>query len=142
MRFMKRTILLVMTLVFMSFILLGCQSEDSNVLHLDGEIIKVSISKSEGFAKLNSDYFAVFTHEETLKTFRSVISSSIKEEGIVDMVEPEFDLEVIYENGNKQGFHIWVGKKGQISTLMKIDDTHTVYTVSGEMTNKLIALIQ
>jgi len=139
---MRRAILFVFTFVFMSIIFLGCQSKINNELQLDGEITKVSISKSKGFGKINSDFFAVFNDEETLKTFRSLISSAVKEEGIVDMIEPEFDLEVIYENENLQQFHLWVGEKGQRSTLMKIDNTHTIYTVSEEMTNKLLDLVQ
>jgi len=139
---MRRAILFVFTFVFMSIIFLGCQSKINNELQLDGEITKVSISKSKGFGKINSDFFAVFNDEETLKTFRSLISSAVKEEGIVDMIEPEFDLEVIYENENLQQFHLWVGEKGQRSTLMKIDNTHTIYTVSEEMTNKLIDLVK
>lgn len=139
---MKNIILFVLSLVFVSAILLGCQLKDNTGLQSDGEITKVSISKSGGFAKVNPDFFAVFDDEKNLKTLRGVISSAVKQEGIVDMVEPEFDLQVIYENGDIQGFHLWVEEKGQRSTLMNIDNTHTAYTVSEEMTNKLIDLVQ
>jgi len=60
----------------------------------------------------------------------------------MDMIEPKFDMEIIYENKYKQDFHLWIGNEGQRSTLMKTDDTHTAYTVSKEITNKLSILIQ
>jgi hypothetical protein len=138
----RKIILLALFMAFMSAIFFGCQSKDNTKLQSDGEITKVSISKSSGFGKVNSDFFVVLDDKETLETFKVVISSAVKEEGIADMAEPEFDLEVIYANGKKQGYHLWVGEKGQRSTLMYIDNTHTRYTVSEGMTKKLIKLVQ
>lgn len=144
---------LVLSLTLMSVILMGCQSEDSTTidadktnpeqqseenanLKFDGEITKVSISKSTG----NSE--TVFEDDGSIETLKSIISSALKENGIVDMASPEFNMDVVYENENKQSFHLWIGEKGQKSALMKSDDTHTIYTVSEEMTKKLIDLIE
>ena len=60
----------------------------------------------------------------------------------MDIVESEFDLEVIYTDGNKQGYHLWVGGKGQKSTLMNVYDTNTVYSISEEITNQLVDLVK
>lgn len=139
---MRRTLLYLFTLVFISVALLGCQSENKEERLLEGNITKVSLSKSEGFGQLNSDFIVVFKDEQALETFRRVLSNAVQEEAIVDMVKPAFDLEIIYENQNKQGFHLWIGKKGQKSTLMKTNNTHTIYTISAEMTNRLIDLVQ
>jgi hypothetical protein len=149
---MKKFILLL-SLTFMSAILFGCQSEDNTTLEgektnneiqledndnlkIEAEIIKVSISKSKGVSP------TVFDEEEALETFRSLIFSAEKEGGIVNMANPEFYMDVIYANETKQGFHLWIGKKGQKSTLMKNDDTHTIFTVSEEMTDKIIGLVE
>lgn len=58
------------------------------------------------------------------------------------MVEPKFGVEVTYGNESKQGFHLWLGKDGEISSLMKVDDTHTIYTIPEKMNNKLIDLME
>lgn len=139
---MRKIILLFLSLVLMSSILFGCQSQDKSKLLSDREIKQVSISKSSGFGKVNLDFFAVFEDEETLEIFTTVLSRAVRQEGIVDMVEPEFDLEVVYKNGDKEGFHLWIGQKGEKSTLMKVDNTHTIYTVSEELTNRLIDIIK
>lgn len=137
----------------MSAILIGCQSEDNtkseteknnpvlqsednNNLKSETEITEISISKSKGVSP------TVFEEDEVLETFRSIISSAVKEEGIVSMVNPPGAyLDVIYANEKKQSFHLWIGEKGQKSTLMKTEDTHTIFTVSEEMTDKLIDLV-
>lgn len=125
----------------MSVVLIGCQSKDSNE-YSDVNISKVSVSKSSGFGKVNSDFFAVYEDKETLDIFNNAISNAVKRAGIVDIVEPEFDLEVIYTDGNKQGYHLWVGGKGQKSTLMNVNDTNTVYSISEEITNQLVDLVK
>ncbi|MBB6445620.1 hypothetical protein [Bacillus benzoevorans] len=38
--------------------------------------------------------------------------------------------------------YLWIGEKGQRSTFMKPEDTHTIYTVSEEKTEKLIELVE
>lgn len=150
---MKKVISLVLLSAFMSVILLGCQSEDSTTINvdkptpeqqsedsgkliLDGEITKVSISKTKG----NSE--TVLEDSSSIETLKSIISSAVKENGEVNMANPEFYMDVTYENENIQSFHLWIGEKGQKSTLMKTDDTHTIYTVSEEMNDKLIDLIE
>ena len=138
---MKKSILFVLLLSLMPVVLIGCQSKESNGFS-DVNITKVSISKSSGFGKVNSDFFTVYEDKETLDIFKNAISNAVKREGIVDMAEPEFDLEVIYTNGNKQDYHLWVGKKGQKSTLMDVNDTHTIYIISEEITNQLIDLVK
>ena len=138
---MKKIILIALALSFMSVILIGCQSNEHNGLP-DGNLSKVSISKSSGFGKVNSDFFTVYEDKETLNIFKNAISNAVKSEGIADMAEPEFDIEVIYTDGNKEDYHLWVGEKGQKSTLMDVNDTHTIYTISEEITNQLIDLVK
>lgn len=138
---MKKIILFVLSLSVMSIILIGCQSSDSKGLP-DENISKVSISKSNGFGKVNSEFFTVYEDKETLEIFKNAISNAVKLEGIADMAEPEFDIKVVYTDGNKQGYHLWVGEKGQKSTIMNVNDTHTIYSISEEITNKLIDLVK
>lgn len=135
---MKKLILFVL---FLLFILVACQTND-NKGFLDVNISKVNISKSNGFGKLNSDFFIVYQDKESLDIFNNAISTAVKREGVADMAEPEFDLKVSYTGGNKQGFHLWLGENGQKSTIMKVNDTHITYSISEEMTDQLIDLLK
>jgi len=145
---------LVLSLTFISTILWGCQSGDSTTidtdktkpeqqseeenekLNFDREITKVSISKAQG------NIITVFDDEKSIETFKSIISSAVNENGIVNIVNPEYYMDVVYANKNKQSFELWIGEKGEKSALMKTNNTYTLYTVSKEMTDKLIDLIE
>lgn len=165
---MKKTLSLVLSLTLISTILLGCQSGDNTTkdtdknkleqqtevvtktdteietnqqseegnknLKIDEVITKVSISKG--------DETTVFYDDKYIETFNTVFTSAIKENGIVNMTNPEFYIDVVYANENKQSFYLWLGEKGEKSTLMKTDDTHTIHTVSEEMTDKIIDLTE
>ncbi|MEI5908723.1 hypothetical protein WAK64_16875 [Bacillus spongiae] len=148
-----RKIILFLSITLLSVILFGCQSEenptkktepnisdlkseDNDNLIIEGEIEKISISKSKGVNP------TVFEEDKVFETFKSIFSAAMKEPGDVNILNPEFYLDVVYTNDNQQSFHLWLGEKGQKSTLMNTDETTTIYTVPKEMTDKLIALVK
>lgn len=148
-----KKITLFLSLTLLSVLLFGCQSvdnttkqrepnnselksEDNNTLIIEDEIAKISISKSKGVNP------TVLEEDKDVETFKSIFSNANKELGEVNMANPEYYLDVVYTYENKQSFHLWIGEKGQKSTLMETDDTHTIYTVSEEMTDKLIELVE
>jgi hypothetical protein len=137
----RKLMILVLFATSISIILFGCQSFGNNGVE-EENISKVSISKSNGFGKVNKDFYVVYDDKENLETFKAIFSSSVKEAGIADMAEPDYDLEVIYSDGIKKGYHLWVGDQGQRSMFMDVEDTHTIYTVPGKMTNQLIELVK
>ncbi len=138
---MKKTLLALLLFTFLSPILIGCRSNSDTSLEYQG-ISMVEISQSAGFNSVNPDFFEVNQDEETLLIFADLLKQASRQQGIVDMIEPEYDLNIHFNNGNIQGFHLWVGDSGEISSLMKVDDTHTVYTLSAKITEKLIDLLQ
>lgn len=133
---MKKFITLNLIVVLISVVLLGCQPEGSNKLDLDGAIKEVRILKS------NSDFSISFTDKENLQILRNILTSATKEEGIVDIRNPDFELEIIYEGDNKEVFYLWLEEDGGKGGLMKSEDTRIFYTLSEEMNEKLISLIQ
>jgi hypothetical protein len=143
---------ILLTLSILTVVLFGCksnedtvkkattniklQSEKSSKLKLESEIAKIYVLKSIGGTGTK-----FFEDDKTIETFKNVISSAEKSEGIVNMSSPEFFLDVNYVNGNGKLFYLRLGEKGQRSSLMDHNDTHTIYTVSEEMTAKLIDLL-
>lgn len=160
---MKKIMILILPVTLIPMLLLGCQSESSNVtstlyqqqaisqtnsnniendpasegetLTLEGEIKKVTISKIGGNGKVN------FDDSISIETFTQLITNAVRIRGIVDMIEPNYKMEVVYTNEEEQSFYLWIANKGQSSSIMKSDDTHTIYTVSEEMTDKLREII-
>lgn len=137
---MKKFYRFIVSILLIPLILIGCQSTVDDETPND-EISKVSLSNSNTIGQINTDFFTVYEDEEVLETFQNIFTSAVKQEGIVDIAEPEFDLEVIYKEGNKQEYHLWLGEKDEQSTLMQVEDTHTIYTISEEATNQLIGLV-
>lgn len=137
---MKKFYRFIVSILLIPLILIGCQSTVDDETPND-EISKVSLSNSSTIGQINTDFFTVYEDEEVLETFQNIFTSAVKQEGIVDIAEPEFDLEVIYKEGNKQEYHLWLGEKDEQSTLMQVEDTHTIYTISEEATNQLIDLV-
>lgn len=137
---MKKFYRFIVSILLVPLILIGCQSTVDDETPND-EISKVSLSNSNTIGQINTDFFTVYEDEEVLETFQNIFTSAVKQEGIVDIAEPEFDLEVIYKEGNKQEYHLWLGEKDEQSTLMQVEDTHTIYTISEEATNQLIDLV-
>ena len=154
---MKKAMPLVLSLTLVSTILFGCQSEDtptvdsdktkaeqqgevvveiSEELKLEAEIAKVSISQ------LTGDFATVFDDATSINAISDIMSNAVKQDGVVSMESPEFELEVDYVNGDKQTLYLWIGEKGELSTFMNANDTHTIHTVSKDMTDKLIDLIK
>jgi hypothetical protein len=131
---MKNFIMFVFSLVLL-LALFGCQSGKGN------ELIKVTISKASGFGQVNDDSLATYEDASTLSVFNEVITTASKQSGIVDVAAPDYTFQVFFENGEREGYHLWVGEKGRKSMIMKTNDTHTVYLVSEELTNKLIEII-
>ena len=151
---MRKTMLLVFSLTFLVIFLFGCQLNESNKiiseennpkqqtevavekLKFAGEIKNVSISETKGSNKI------VLEDSSSIEMVKTIVSSGIKIDGIADMANPEFYMDVIYEDGATQNFHLWIGENGETSTFMNTEDTHTAYTVPKEMTEKLIELIK
>ena len=110
--------------------------EDNEKLLVDSDFDSVSVSK------LNSVDEITFDDNKTIDAFQRIFSSAVKVVGIVDMAAPEFNLKVGNNKENHQSFYLWIGEKGQRSTFMNTEDTHTIYTVSKEETEKLIELVE
>ena len=135
---MKKILLMALFFISVPIVLMGCQTNDSD----SDDIVKVSVSESREFGEINTDFLYAYEDEETLELFEELFDDAVKQDGIVDIVSPEFDIEAELENGNKQQLHLWVGEAGQRSTLMYVEDTNTIYRTSAEHTDWLIGLLK
>lgn len=147
---MKRFTILSMILVFVSITMLGCQPKDNkdsnSKINLKDEIKEVNIFISNEFKKENSDLIVSSSktdNTEVFKTVKSIISDATKQEGIVNIVEPNYDLEIIYEDDSTKEIYLWLMEdQGGKGSLMEVEDTHIVYNFSEELNATLIDLIK
>lgn len=142
------SILYLISITLTASILFGCQVEDKvsgntkkpphehQQSLLESDITQVKISGT-GEQKLT-----ILDEAEDIESFRMILSGAEKVEGIVNMAAPAYNVVVIHGNGEKQSFQLWIGGKGQASSLAKMEDTHTLYTVPAEMTDQLIDMVK
>lgn len=101
-----------------------------------GEIAQVEVIKKKGVDPV------IYEEAADLATFDDIFSSAAKEPGIANMSDPDFYLKAISDSGEKQNLRIWIGDEGEQASLMREDDTHTIYSLSAEMAEKLAGLIE
>lgn len=106
-----------------------------------GQLTNVNISKSQGFGEMNSDFFAVYTDKTSLDIFQHAIATAVQQEGAVNVVDPEFDLQLVTTKSQKSNYYLWLGQEGQQSSLMEATDTHTLYALTEEATASLRTLL-
>lgn len=86
---MRNCLFSILALTIFFIFLIGCQTSNKELFQ-DEEVSRISISTSNGFGKVNADSPAVYEEQETLDLFKSAISNAVKQDGIVDVAEPEF----------------------------------------------------
>lgn len=141
---MKKIMILGIMLLFFSIVLLGCQREDDK-LEFKGEIKEVNIFQSNEFKKESSDLIVSSSDTDNIEIFeivKSIISDTTKQEGVADIVEPNYDLEIIYEDDSTKELYLWLLEvEGGKGSLMEVQNTHIIYNFSEELNAKLIDLI-
>lgn len=146
---MKKMVLSALSLIFISSLLFGCQSKENNAkpdstdlskkdqkLLSNDDFKSIIVSKKKGVDEV------AINDKESIRSFQSIITSSVKEPGIVNIADPELYLEIVYDKEYSKSLYLWVGEKGQRSTFMKTEDTQTIYTVAEEKTQELIVLFK
>ena len=141
---MKKIIKFGVVMFLISVVLLGCQQQD-NKPEVKEEIKEVNIFKSNEFKKESSDLIVSASdtdNAEIFETVKNIISNATKQEGVVDTIEPNYDLEIIYKDNSTKELYLWLlDAEGGKGSLMEVEDTHVIYNFSEELNTKLIDLI-
>ena len=141
---MKKIIRFGVAMFLISVVLLGCQQQD-NKQEVKEEIKEINIFKQNDFKKESSDLIVSSSDTDNTEIFeivKSIISNATKQEGVVDTIEPNYDLEIIYKDNSTKELYLWLldSEDGK-GSLMEVEDTHIIYNFSEELNTKLIDLI-
>lgn len=130
--------------------MLGCQplnnKDSNNKIDLEDQVKEINIFRSNEFKKEDSDLILSSSETENIEIFetvKTIINAAVKQAGIVNMTEPNYDLEIIYEDDSIKEFYLWLMEvEGGKGSLMEVEDTHIVYNFSEELNAKLIDLLK
>src|SRR5690625_4028495 len=119
----------------MILLLMACSPYPGLDVESNDDEVKVPLFKI--FGSINDDYHLFFEKEADIKTFIDAINTSRPVGGDVDMPEADYDILLKFNEGESEGFHLWISAESSTGTIMKIDDTATTYTLTKRSTNKL-----
>ena len=75
-----------------------------------------------------------FTDSETVNVFVEAFKNAVKEPGIVDMIDPRYQVKV-----DGKTYFLWIDKDYGI--IMDSEDNHTIYSLSNESALKILNLL-
>lgn len=79
-------------------------------------------------------------YQELLTLFDKILSESKRNEGIVNMMEPEYFAQLTYTDQSQMDVYLWLSSEG-LGSLMKAEDTHTIYVIPQDFTEALVVLL-
>lgn len=121
-------IVFVLTIVLFTFIALtGCNNST--------EIKEVKVYEMNDFNQEKENSLKTFNKTKEIKVFEEAFNQMKKRAGIVDIIEPEYKVEI----GNKT-YYIWLSE--DVGTVIDAADTNTVYSLSKKTADSLNQLLK
>ncbi|TYQ15093.1 UNVERIFIED_CONTAM: hypothetical protein Cloal_1504 [Acetivibrio alkalicellulosi] len=138
---MKKIMLIVISITIMGTIFFSCQEFDNDE-YSKKAILKVRVYKVINFNELKLELIAEYDEKEKIEIFKKAISDASKITGIVNIIDTNFKFEIVYEDERKDSYYLWLGEKGQKGSLMNIEDTDIIYSISENLTDNISKLIR
>ncbi|TCI67947.1 MULTISPECIES: hypothetical protein [unclassified Exiguobacterium] len=129
----------VFALTVLTIGLTGCGSND---FRTDG-IEEVRVSKSDGFSSFQERDVVTFDESESIRVFEDMLREADELPGVANVVGPEYDIEVRFEDGETDRYYLWLNDDPKsVSSLYDADDTNIGYRLPADVTEELIDLLE
>lgn len=106
------------------------------------DVTEVRIAESVDFDRFQERDVITYDELEDVKVFADMIRNAEQQPGVVNMATPEYDVEVQYQDETVDRYYVWIGDLGMPTSIMDVNDTHTVYLVPSDVTDELIRLLE
>jgi len=128
------------TIFFTLLLLVACSTKSDFDINESG-IEEIKVSLFENFGEKNEDYYTSIENKEDINTFIDAINKSTRIEGSVDMPKGDYNLELKFNDGTEDVFHLWISEEYSTGTVMKMDDTETAYELSKKHSEQIRAIL-
>lgn len=98
----------------------------------------INVSESIKMYKFNESFALEFNQLVHIKVFADMLRSTEEFDQPEIEVPPDFDLEIRYKGDVKERYQLWLGRFGKPSVLKDASQTHLVYKVPADVTDRLI----
>ncbi|MDQ0429615.1 hypothetical protein QOZ98_002443 [Planomicrobium stackebrandtii] len=122
---MKKWSLLFILVVFTLSFVGGCSSEN---------IEKLDVYEMESFSVIKKESLTSYTDSQVVSQLVKAFKKAKKEPGIVDMADPDYKVEF-----GEESYYLWISKEQ--GTIMNLDDTNFIYTLSQSSSKKIYELL-
>lgn len=112
--------------VLLLFLLSGCSN---------GKIEKVDVYEMKSFSEIEENSLITFTDNKVVDIFINSFKEAKKEPGVVDMTEPEYQVEL-----GEDKYFLWISEDH--GTIMNSKDTHTISTLSKHSAKSIYKLLK
>lgn len=116
----------------------GCDTKEL----VTEDVTEVRIAESVDFGRFQEQEVITYDELTDVKVFADMIRNAEQQPGIVNMATPEYDVEVQYQDETVDRYYVWLGELGMPTSIMDVNDTHTVYLVPADVTDELIRLLE
>ncbi len=132
---MKRIIASILVV----FMLTGCGSND---FRTDG-MEEVRVSESDGTLSFQTGEVVTFDALEAIRVFKNMLRKADKLPGVVNIVGPEYDIEIRFEDRETDRYYLWLNDDPKsVSSLYDAEDTNIGYRLPADVTEELIDLLE
>lgn len=100
----------------------------------------VTIHRGQTFGQVNPSLFGTFDSAKEVEAFDQALRTAIKMPGIMNVVEPEYDVEIHYK-GKITSIHLWLEPDSKRGMFTYITDTGTGYQLTDQSTAQLTEFI-
>lgn len=106
------------------------------------EPVWAGISHTSDFGSISTDFVADIRDPETLEFIvDEMVEGSQRQPGDVDMAEPNYGLQIDYDDDSSETFYLWISPGESSGTLMDTSETHIIYTFAEEVSEEFLSLL-
>jgi len=109
----------------------------STYFYLNNRYQKIDIFTAIGFAKDGDKPNISITDRKTLLEISSIVKSSSKMDGVLNVVQPNYVLELDSFPNQIRTIYLWINKNSNTGMYVYVNKTETGYSISEVNTKKL-----
>ncbi|QKS69852.1 hypothetical protein FLK61_23995 [Paenalkalicoccus suaedae] len=83
-----------------------------------------------------------FDEEESVEAFEAIFAHAVQSMADYDIIEPEYQVHITYDNGDEQSLNLWITKEEQEILLSRASTTQTIYIVETEFTTQVRGMVK
>ncbi|PYZ96441.1 hypothetical protein CR205_12020 [Alteribacter lacisalsi] len=102
-----------------------------------GEVSSVKISEFSRWGSQEGEQIAVLKDSSEIEQILRAVQSTDEIKGVVDFVDGDFEVKVVYETDTTELFHLWINENTTLGAVMNPDDSHKLFALSESQTAEL-----